>query len=188
MDDFTILGISGSLRAVSSNSAMLRLAARCAPPGVRVCLFDGMGALPAFNPDLDPLALAPVVGLRRAIRSADALLIASPEYAHGISSVTKTALDWMVGDGAVVEKPVALWSPTTRATHAPAALRATLSVMLALLDHGADLSIEMSGARSAAAASDASIVVAMQQAMLHLAGVSARAGGAPPDALRQRRD
>lgn len=187
MGDFTILGLSGSLRTASLNSAMLRLAAQCAPQGVRVCLFDGMAELPAFNPDLNVDTLAPVARLRDAIRSADALLIASPEYAHGVSSVTKTALDWMVADGAVVDKPVALWSPSTRAAHAPAALRATLSVMLARLVEPADLSITIAIRQDDTGDVDPSVFVSMQQAMLQLTSVRARAEPGPPIALRDLR-
>ena len=58
--------------------------------------------------------------------ASDALVIASPEYAHGVSGVIKNALDWMVGNESFVNKPVALFNTSPRAKHAQAALRETL--------------------------------------------------------------
>ena len=77
-----LLLICGSLRAGSSNEALLRTAASLLPSGVATDLFDGMGRLPHFNPDddLDPLPAA-VVDLRARIGAADAILISTPEYA-----------------------------------------------------------------------------------------------------------
>ena len=73
-----ILAISGSLRAVSSNTALLRAAARLAPPGVEITLYGGLGDLPHFNPDLDGEASASsVVEWRALIKKADGLLKAS---------------------------------------------------------------------------------------------------------------
>jgi len=93
-----ILGLSGSLRAASLNSLALRAAARLAPAGIRVEVYAALGALPPFNADLDPAAIVAAEELRLALNAADAVLIASPEYAHGVSGVMKNALDWMVGN------------------------------------------------------------------------------------------
>src|SRR5437764_1175741 len=104
-----ILAISGSLRAVSSNTALLRAAAALAPEGVEVELYGGLGDLPHFNPDLDDpdhkdREPAAVTDLRARVRSADGLLIAAPEYAHGVPGAMKNALDWLVGgDGPAVD-------------------------------------------------------------------------------------
>src|SRR5262245_31330281 len=90
-----VLAISGSLRRASSNSALVDAATILAPVGVDVSVFRGLAAIPPFNPDLDaddpPAA---VVELRDALDASDALLISSPEYAHGVSGVLKNALDW----------------------------------------------------------------------------------------------
>ena len=78
-----ILGLSGSLRAVSSNTALLRAAAALAPAGVEVVLYAGLGDLPHFNPDVEenpPLPPA-VEDLRARVGEADGLLISCPEYA-----------------------------------------------------------------------------------------------------------
>lgn len=126
-----VLAISGSLRAASLNSALLRATARIAPPDIEVRVFDGIGALPLFNPDLESSDPAPVAKLREQIIGADAVLIASPEYAHGITAIIKNALDWMVGNESFVNKPVALFNASPRAVHAQAALRETLTTMSA---------------------------------------------------------
>ena len=124
-----ILAISGSLRAASHNSALLRAMARLAPVGVEVSLYPTLGDLPLFNPDLEPDDFLAVTQLRTQIMHADALLIASPEYAHGVTGVMKNALDWMVGCEALVHKPVALLNAAPRAVHAQAALHEIISVM-----------------------------------------------------------
>lgn len=126
-----ILALSGSLRAASENTRLLRAAARLAPAHVRVTVYSGLGELPLFNPDIEfpnPPAMA---ALRAAINAADALIIASPEYAHGISAVIKNALDWMVGNESFVNKPVALLNAAPRARHAYLALRETVTMMSA---------------------------------------------------------
>ena len=129
---FTVLPLSGSLRKSSLNTAMLTLAADCMPPGLRMSPHRGLGDLPLFNPDL--MNEPPSVGrLRGEIARADAVIIASPEYAHGVSGVMKNALDWMVSTGVFVDKPVVLWNASPRASIALAALRATLVVMSACL-------------------------------------------------------
>lgn len=104
-----VLGICGSLRAGSSNAGLLEAARRLAPPGVEVGVFDGLGGLPHFNPDLDgedpPQA---VRAFRANVGSAQAVLISSPEYAHGVPGSLKNALDWLVSSGELMAKPVAL--------------------------------------------------------------------------------
>lgn len=140
------LAISGSLRAASLNSALLRAAARLAPSDISVVLYRGLGDLPLFNPDIEASNPSPVADLRRQILSADALLIASPEYAHGVSGVMKNALDWMVGCEAFVSKPVALLNASPRAVHAQAALRETVAVMSARIVEKASVTVPILGA------------------------------------------
>src|SRR6187551_2419294 len=103
-----ILAISGSLRTGSLNSEVLRACALLSPPPVQVTLYDGLGALPHFNPDLDVEGVvlpARVKDLRRRIGDADALLISTPEYAHGVPGSLKNALDWLVSAGEMLYKP-----------------------------------------------------------------------------------
>ncbi|BCK69777.1 hypothetical protein Srufu_037300 [Streptomyces libani subsp. rufus] len=127
-----LLALSGSLRARSSNGAVLRSA---------LTFWDGpattadIGALPHFNPDLDgedATPPVPVAALRTAAATADALLVVSPEYAHGVPGVLKNALDWLVSSGECVGKPVAVITASpfpTGGDHANAQLREVLRMM-----------------------------------------------------------
>lgn len=154
-----ILAISGSLRAASSNTALLRAAAVLAPSGVEIVVYDGLAGLPPFNPDLDPdpvqegVALPPPVqDLRARLRAADGVVIASPEYAHGVPGAFKNALDWLVGSTDFPGMPVALLNASPRATHAQAALAETLRTMSATLVPDASLIVPVAGRNLAMAA------------------------------------
>lgn len=142
-----ILAISGSLRAASHNTALLRAVSRLAPADIQVELYAELGKLPLFNPDLEAMNLPYVVDLRAQLLAADAVLIASPEYAHGVTGVMKNALDWMVGCEAFVNKPVALFNASPRAVHAYAALKETLSVMSALIVEEASVTLPVLSTR-----------------------------------------
>jgi chromate reductase, NAD(P)H dehydrogenase (quinone) len=75
---------------------------------VEIILYDGVSRLPHFSPDLDgENAPAPVADWRAQLKTSDGVLISSPEYAHGVPGSLKNALDWVVGSGEFVEKPVA---------------------------------------------------------------------------------
>jgi len=124
-----ILAISGSLRAASSNTALLHAAAVLAPAGMEVGLYGGLGDLPHFNPDLEGAAPPSVIDLWARVREADGLLIACPEYAHGVPGAMKNALDWLVGGDEFIRKPVALLNAAPRATHAQASLAETIRTM-----------------------------------------------------------
>jgi chromate reductase len=128
-----ILAISGSLRAASLNTKLLRAAAMLAPDGMSIAHFDGLADLPAFNPDLDPAGINSVRDLLKRAERADGLLIACPEYARGIPGAFKNALDWLVGSTRFAGKPVALFNASARATEAQAALRLVLTTMAATL-------------------------------------------------------
>ena len=142
-----ILGISGSLRAASINSALLRTAARLAPPDIMLTVFPGVGELPLFNPDLEAALPAPVRAWHAAVAASDALLLASPEYAHGVTGAIKNALDWLVSFEPFVHKHVAVLNASARASHADAALRETLGTMSARVVEGASVTIPLRGAR-----------------------------------------
>src|SRR5436190_18470323 len=141
-----ILAISGSLRAASLNTVVLRAASRLAPAGVTIELFEGTGGLPFFNSDLEGEHLPQAVAeFRAAIGAADGLLISSPEYARGVSGVMKNALDWLVGSLEYPNKPVALINTSPRATHALAALTLTLETMSAQLVKEASIALSLLG-------------------------------------------
>jgi len=158
------LALSGSLRAGASNTAILEAAKIVAAPDVEVELYAGLGDLPAFNPDLDsgeatqlPRSAA---DLRDRIGRADALLISSPEYAHGIPGSLKNALDWLVGSLEFPGKPVGLLGVAGRAAFARAQLVEVLNTMSAQLVNEACVSIDLPrrdvDARAIAADPDAS--------------------------------
>ena len=91
-----ILGISGSLRRGSHNTALLRAARDVLPPDVELDIFAGLKAIPPYDADDDDHEhpLPAVAAFKRAIDEADGLLIATPEYNHSIPGVLKNAIDW----------------------------------------------------------------------------------------------
>jgi NAD(P)H-dependent FMN reductase len=101
-----VLAISGSLKESSANSALLRALADGAPEQLEV--WNTLGDLPYFTPDDD--GGAPVAALRAAVLRADAVLLATPEYAGGMPGVLKNALDWLVGTGELYGKRIAIVS------------------------------------------------------------------------------
>lgn len=135
-----ILCLSGSLRTVSANTALLRAARALAPRELELILFERMGELPLFNPDLDLAPLPPaVLALREAVGASDAIVIACPEYAHGVPGPFKNLLDWLVSSLEFPGKPVVPWNASGRGSyHAQDALREILRTMSAdLLDEAA---------------------------------------------------
>lgn len=141
-----ILAVSGSLRRGSSNTELLRAAALLAPPGMRIIPFDGLDALPHFNPDLDRNpAPSAVTILREQVASADGLLICSPEYAHGIPGVLKNALDWLVSGVEIVAKPIGLLNASPRSTHAHESLIEVVRTLCADVIAGACVPVPLPG-------------------------------------------
>ncbi|MDQ3280847.1 MAG: NAD(P)H-dependent oxidoreductase [Acidobacteriota bacterium] len=130
-----VLAISGSLRIASSTSQLVRLAAQVAPDGVEFAFYDALGELPHFTPDLDTdNPPASVQQLRDAIASADALLICTPEYAHGMPGSLKNLLDWLVSWPGFVGKRIGAMSASPSAdggNYAHEWLMQTVTVMSA---------------------------------------------------------
>lgn len=129
-----ILGIAGSLRAESTNRAVIEAAVGSAPPEMEVSLYLGLADLPPFDPDRDGVdAPAVVAELRTLVGAADGLLLCVPEYAHGIPGVFKNALDWLVGSLEFPGKVVAVVNTSPRAVHANAQLHEVLATMNAVI-------------------------------------------------------
>ena len=142
-----LLALCGSLRKASINAALLRAAARIAAPDADIEVADWLGRLPLFNPDLeDELPLA-IQALHLAVAHADAILIATPEYAHGVSGTIKNTLDWLVSFEPFIHKPVAVINASPRAHHADDALRETLRTMSAGLVGERSFAVELLGAQ-----------------------------------------
>jgi len=142
-----VLAISGSLRAASVNSALLRATARLAPSGMEVRVYSEIRALPLFNPDLDAELPSEIISLRQEVAAADALIFASPEYAHGVTGVIKNTLDWLVSFEPFAYKPVAIFNASPRSQYADPALRETLQTMSASIVNEACFSSQLVGAR-----------------------------------------
>ena len=123
------LAISGSLRTGSSNTTLLRAATLLAPEGMKVQVYDSLGALPHFNPDLEGVEPLVVKDFSDLVGAADGVIISSPEYAHGVPGVLKNALDWLVGGFDFINKPVALFNASPRSTYAIASLSEIITVM-----------------------------------------------------------
>ncbi len=140
-----ILAISGSLRQVSSNTALLEAAIALSPENVEIRLYGGLGDLPHFNPDLEPTEPPPVADLRAQIKWADGLIISSPEYAHGVPGVLKNALDWLVSGEEFVGKAIALFNASPRATHAQASLIEILTTMSGRIVPEASITVPLLG-------------------------------------------
>jgi len=127
-----ILAISGSLRAASTNTTLLKAAAAMAPEDVTLSLYDWLGDPPPFNPDVDKdPAHAAVAEFCSQLRQSAGVIFSTPEYAHGVPGVLKNALDWVVASGELYNKPVALFSASPRAGYAQASLVEILTVMSA---------------------------------------------------------
>jgi len=110
-----VLGFAGSLRAGSYNRALLRAAAEVVPEGARLEIFDLEG-IPPFSQDLESPMPQKVKEFKAKIRSADAILIATPEHNYSIPGVLKNAIDWAsrpYGDNSFDSKPVAMISAST---------------------------------------------------------------------------
>jgi chromate reductase, NAD(P)H dehydrogenase (quinone) len=163
------LAISGSLRRASTNSAALEALSRLAPAGVEILLYRDLAALPHFNPDDDEDAPPPLAAaLRTLVGSSAGLIIAMPEYAHGVPGALKNALDWLVSSDVFPGKPVALINTAPRAFHAQSALRETLATMSARLVPEAFVSLPLTGQ-----AIDADAIVANERFATALRGALA---------------
>lgn len=130
-----LLAISGSLKSTSSNTTIIKNLERLASPNWEISIYEGLGSLPHFNPEIDteqpPLTVSE---LRRLIKDADAVFISTPEYAYGVPGSLKNMLDWTVSSGEFVDKPVAAVSASpmyTGGDKALASLILTLEVLSA---------------------------------------------------------
>ncbi|WP_374642770.1 NADPH-dependent FMN reductase [Hydrogenophaga sp.] len=145
-----VLGLCGSLRKHSRSLALLEATSILASGQIEFRIFNGLGNLPLFNPDIEHVAPSSVHALWEAVNWADTLIIASPEYAHGVTGTIKNALDWLVGYVPFVGKPVAVFNPSHRAEHADESLKETLRTMNACLISEACVRIPSTGSELSA--------------------------------------
>lgn len=144
----SILGICGSIRAGSSNRALLAVMAKLVAEDVSFVICDSIGRFPLFDPDAADAPPPAVRDFRKALAAADAVVIASPEYAHGITGALKNALDWVVGSGEFSGKPVAVVNASPTSFHACDSLMEILRTMDARVIAEASLRIPLPGSRT----------------------------------------
>lgn len=174
-----ILAISGSLRAKSSSASLVQAACLVAPPDVTVTVYDELCSLPHFNPDLDAEGAVPppeVAELRRRVGDADALIISTPEYAHGVPGSLKNALDWLVSSVEFPGIPIALINPSHESFHADESLKEILKTMSALLPTEASVRIPVPnrGMDAEAIAADPKLAGALRGVLDALVGTGPR--------------
>ena len=138
------LAISGSLRAASSNTSILRAAALLAPPDVQIEFYPNLGELPHFTPDLEGEAAPAIVrDLRARVAAADGILFCTPEYVHALPGSFKNLLDWLVSGGELWDKPVAILRVAKRGAYADAQLREVLKTLMARVDEAASVALPL---------------------------------------------
>jgi chromate reductase, NAD(P)H dehydrogenase (quinone) len=140
-----ILAISGSLRSGSSNTNILRALVNLAPENTTIEIYESIGNLPHFNPEIDDdRVLLSVQDWRSQLQEADAVIFCTPEYAHGVPGVLKNALDWIVSSGEFMSKPTAVISASPSpdgGEKANASLVQTLKMMMAEINERSILCI-----------------------------------------------
>lgn len=139
-----LLALSGSLRKSSYNTAVLQAMAALAPDGIGIQI-GSIADLPLFNPDLEDQPIPALELLRSQLQQADGLIIASPEYAHGVSGPLKNALDWLVSGTEFPYKPVMLVNTSPRASHALASLREIIATMSGQIVEPACITVPLLG-------------------------------------------
>ncbi len=154
---------------MSTNTSALIALGQLAPLGTRFTLYRGLGELLHFNPDLDGEDATPparVADLRALVAGADAIVISSPEYAHGVPGSLKNALDWLVSMPEFPGKPVALLDCSPGSVHVRAALAETLATMSARMIEDVRLTVPLPRNRLDATGmlGDASIAAALRSA------------------------
>lgn len=126
-----VIAISGSTRAASSNLNLVKAIQELTADIFDIEIYKGIGQLPQFNPDMDNAERLPagVADFRTQLKTADGILICTPEYAMGVPGALKNAIDWTVSSCEFSHKPVALITASTSGLKAHDALLATLQVI-----------------------------------------------------------
>lgn len=145
MSNLTFFALSGSLRNASHNTRLLKALKLIAPAHINIVIFDQLEQIPPFNPDREEECIPIIESLNQSIKQADGLIIASPEYAHGVSGVLKNALDWMVSKDGFIDKPAILMNTSPRAHIAQDALKEILTTMSAKIIEEACLNLPLLG-------------------------------------------
>ena len=134
-----ILAVSGSLRATSSNVLLIKEIQKWAPASVVITFYEGLATLPAFDDSMEPSES--INAWRNELAAADGVMICSPEYAFGVPGALKNAIDWTVGSGELVDKPLALITAASSGDKAHAAWLQIFSALSAHIPPGGALLI-----------------------------------------------
>lgn len=131
-----IIALCGSTRAQSSNHLLIETIRQMLLPNTEVELYNQIDQLPHFNPDLDhENPPAKVQEFRRILRSGNAILICTPEYAMGVPGTLKNAIDWTVSSCEFYQKPTALITASSLGHKGHAALLETLKIIEAQVEN-----------------------------------------------------
>ncbi|MFK7914246.1 MAG: NADPH-dependent FMN reductase [Pseudomonadales bacterium] len=140
-----VLGVSGSLRAGSTNHTLLQAAGALAPANITFELSDWPGQLPLFSPDQQDADIPALKSWAAQVKAADALVLSVPEYAGGYPGALKNALDWLVNTDAFVAKPFALLKASKRTVVAQDTLVTVLQTMSGVHVIEADQTVSLLG-------------------------------------------
>lgn len=125
-----ILAISGSLRENSSNISILKIVSKILADQADIEIYDGLGTLPFFSPEIDTENPPPIIKLfREKLNTSDGVIICTPEYAFGVPGVLKNALDWTVSSAEFTKKPTALITASSVGEKGHQALQYTLQAI-----------------------------------------------------------
>jgi NAD(P)H-dependent FMN reductase len=138
----SVLVINGSIRARSTNALLIHAIQELGKDLFIMNLFNGLDHLPHFNSDLDQESPpAPVTRWRDQLKSADGILICTPEYAMGVPGVLKNAIDWTVSSAEFWHKPTALITASSHGLKGHASLLETLKIIEANMTEDTQLVI-----------------------------------------------
>jgi chromate reductase len=186
-----LVGIAGSLRSGSHNRELLRLTAEQAPVGVELVEWDGLVDVPPYDPDREVPEPTAVSELRSALRDADGVLFATPEYNASIPGALKNAIDWLsrpsLMAGPLWGKPVAVVSASTGSFGAIWAQTELNKVLRAVGARVVETGLAVAKADARLVAPDVELLDDLRR-VLELVAVEAGAGGeaaAAGPALRQ---
>ncbi len=138
-----IVAICGSTRQNSINLELLEIIAQLYQETIDFETVTNLDKIPHFNPDLDNPTDVPsqVLAFRNQLKSSDAILICTPEYAMGVPGTLKNAIDWTVSSMEFSHKPTALITASTSGEKGHASLLETLKVIEAKIDEKTSLLI-----------------------------------------------
>ena len=124
-----IVAICGSTRKISTNHRLINVIKEMYSSELEIILFDRLDSLPHFNPDIEEAPSKQLLEFKQLLRTADGILICTPEYAHGVPGVLKNAIDWTVSTCEFSHKPTALITASTEGKFAHSSLIETLRVI-----------------------------------------------------------